>query len=254
MDTVAGLLANPTIQAAVGLFSAVISIVAGILLPRYYHHFSRRSFKEKVIDRAANLDLIFSMKVTNDLAPFLIARAMVVILRALLCLTALIVSYILVTPTFSFSTILGLALFASFTVNLYRVTAQARLLIDMSHASFRADRQVEELRRFYKQSSLYQYLDEEDRAIIERRIGSVEAFAKVLDGEHRASLFSRWGAGPMPEENISEAIADLKTKQADLAEALVASTQVIESLKEFAYELRAELKAGFDSDGKPKSS
>jgi hypothetical protein len=196
------------------------------------------------------------MKVTNDLAPFLIARATMVILRTLLCITILIVSYILLTPTFSFSfsTILGLALFASFTVNLYRVTAEAGLLIDMSHASFRADRQVEELRRFYKESSLYQYLDEEDRAIIEGRIGSVAAFAKVLDGEHRASLFSRWGADSMPQDDISEAITDLKAKQADLAEALAASTRVMESLKEFAEEIRAEVKAGLDGNGKQKPS
>ncbi|MGO8184125.1 hypothetical protein [Rhizobium leguminosarum] len=197
---------------------AVISWVAGAIAPRFYNHRSRRSFKAQVFARLRTLDLIFAMKVTNDLTGHLIAQATMIVILATVGMASGVITIAMIAIKPDVSWVYLLLLCTIFSFSLYKVSGQFQKLIYFSGAAFNANTEVEAVRTFYKSSSLYQFLDADDRTEIDKLFEQVGAFAKVLDGERRAALLSKWDS--TLEEDINAALAQVRKEQAELLDAI----------------------------------
>ncbi|MGR9167760.1 hypothetical protein [Rhizobium leguminosarum] len=225
LDSVNAFFANPLYAQLFGVLVAILSIVAGAVAPRFYNHRSRKSFKAQVLARLNTLDLIFALKSTGDLSPYLIGQATFVVVITTVGMASGVISMSVLEPDTNL--IFPGMFFIIFSVSLYNITAQSRRLLHMSFAAFRAKTEVEEVRAFYKSSSLQQFLDADDRLEIEKLFEQVTAMAKVLDGERLATLLSKWTSAS--EEGLNEPLTQIQKELEALGDAVKLLTQLASS-------------------------
>ncbi|MBY5316742.1 hypothetical protein GR210_18170 [Rhizobium leguminosarum] len=169
--------------------------------------------------RLNTLDLIFALKSTGDLSPYLIGQATYVGVITTVGMASGIISVAVLALRPDINPVFAGIFFIIFSVSLYNITAQLRRLLHISSGAFRAKTEVEGVRAFYKSSSLQQFLDAEDRLEIEKLFEQVAAMAKVLDGERLATLFSKW-TSETSEEELKEPLIQIRKELEVLGDAI----------------------------------